>query len=114
MSAIAARRRHGTRHLPRREEPGLPISIATTSSIPTTSSGLSIATVRRRIRDRSLPVLQLGGRKRRILISRDALSSLSSPTGMGDLPTASNSPPPAAPLAGPRPKWSRSLPNKES
>jgi hypothetical protein len=77
-------------------------------------AGLSIATVRRRISDRSLPVLQIGGRRRRILIPRDALTSLLSSQATGSHSTTPDIPRPAAPLAGPRPKWARSLPNNKS
>jgi hypothetical protein len=38
-------------------------------------SGLSLSTIRRRIRDGSLPVSQPGGSRTRVLIRRDALET---------------------------------------
>jgi excisionase family DNA binding protein len=66
-------------------------------------AGLSQATVRRRIKDGTLPFVQLGGRHHRILIRSDALEQLQSCAeniaGSGDSLTRSNR------LPGRRPKW---------
>jgi len=74
------------------------------------SSGISIATVRRRIADGTLPVVQLGGPKHRILIARDALIHRKT-IASNPAESAGNDAPPKsvnAPLAGQRPKWMRS------
>lgn len=73
-------------------------------------TGLSIATVRRRISDGTLPVVQLGGKKHRILIPRTALDQLNThaSTPVDSSAESTPTPPVNAPLAGPRPKWMRS------
>jgi len=68
-------------------------------------SGLSLATVYRRLRDGSLPSIQLGPKKSRVLISLDAAERLvSAAPNAGDpsLPPSDEAP---KPISGPRPKW---------
>jgi hypothetical protein len=81
-------------------------------------SGLSVTTLRRRIKDGSLPYRQLGGRRHRLLIPRDALETLNQPVDSScgpcqpdeerNGPTQHIS---AAPheLPGPRPRWTQQL-----
>jgi hypothetical protein len=71
-------------------------------------SGLSVVTVRRRVRDRSLPAVQPGGPRTRVLIPVDALVPVrvDAPADLAEpkppLPTT------PAPLPGPAPKWRQS------
>jgi excisionase family DNA binding protein len=69
------------------------------------ATGLSEATVRRRIRDGSLPVAQPGGKKSRVLIPRDVLDR-SAPAPGPSVPAPGPTPPAPRP-AGPRPRWTR-------
>jgi len=72
-------------------------------------SGLSVATIRRRIKDGSLSCRQLGGYRCRVLILSDALEQVSPPPNRPPSPshastTASKEPK----LSGPKPVWQRS------
>lgn len=77
--------------------------------------GLSVSTLRRRVRDGSLPFIQLGGSRSRLLFRRDVLDRLADPAGAppaqaADAPAHdddANRPQPARPLSGPRPRWQR-------
>ena len=69
-----------------------------------TLTGLSEATIRRRIKDGSLPVYQPGGRKSRLLISRSALAR---PAELRAPAVPLQSPPDPPTLAGPSPGWTR-------
>jgi excisionase family DNA binding protein len=70
------------------------------------ATGLSESTVRRRIKDGSLPVCQPGGRKSRLLIPRDALARPVEPRAAAAPPPPTRPPGPDPPsLAGPRPGW---------
>ena len=75
-------------------------------------TGLSVSTVRRRIRDGSLPVFQPGGKKSRILIPGGVLTDRSRQEPVATPPEpAAASPTPSPPtLAGPRPRWTRHAP----
>lgn len=81
-------------------------------------SGLSLATVYRRLTDGSLPSVQLGGKSSRRLIPVDALDRLIQPTTPAAQPTAEPPPEtptqgPAAPeLPGPAPRWRRKPPGR--
>lgn len=68
-------------------------------------SGLSLATVRRRIRDKSLPVLQSGGPRTAIRIPATALLASHQPPKSSAAPASS--PDDAPPKRGirPRPQW---------
>jgi len=78
-------------------------------------SGLAIATVRRRVKDKLLPSVQLGGPHCRVLIRKTALEELS-----GDEPKTPPITPPSADsaydpdekLPGPLPRWKRRRRNK--
>jgi hypothetical protein len=78
-------------------------------------SGLSLATIYRRVRDRSLPSAQPGGPRTQVLIPIDALRPAARPTESEPRPSASavptgpaNAEPiPPVPLPGPAPKWRR-------
>jgi excisionase family DNA binding protein len=77
--------------------------------------GLSVETVRRRLRDGGLPRVQPGGPRTRLLIPADALdraltaASASGRPDTGPGPDTAPQPPPTspAPLPGPAPKWRR-------
>lgn len=75
-----------------------------------TRSGLSESTVRRRVRDGTLPHRQPGGKRSRIVIPHDALVGPHQPTG-ATRPTADqiNSHGQQKPrsLSGPKPLWQR-------
>jgi hypothetical protein len=78
-------------------------------------TGLSPATVGRRLADGSLPKVQIGGKRCRILIPRSALSvatqSATEPSVCDkSTPESSSDKPPA--LAGMRPRWMSRLPPK--
>lgn len=80
-----------------------------------TKSGLSLATIDRRRKDGTLPFVQLGGRRCRILFSSDVLRSLVVGTPSANEPVSIDPVPPAEPLtqvcetkdqpSGPRPRW---------
>jgi excisionase family DNA binding protein len=79
-------------------------------------SGLSDSTVRRRVRDGSLPAVQIGGKGKKLLIPADALDPVCDPISPIELekPAAVfSTATPAESLAdkhnGPRPKWMRKL-----
>jgi hypothetical protein len=89
------------------------ISITKLSAI----SGLSVSTLRRRVKDGSLPVIQPGGRRSRLLFRRDVLDTLSTvahESTSTPAPSAEEAPcedpttPAVQPLPGPRPRWTRS------
>jgi hypothetical protein len=63
-------------------------------------SGLSVSTIRRRVRDGSIPAIQPGGAGKVILFARDALERQSSPPTSGE-----NTPTPKKILPGRRPSW---------
>ena len=88
-------------------------------------TGLSASTVRRRVRDGSIPCLQPGGRKRILLFEGDALNRM---TGVGNVTRAVTAPatiegnvahspeivtsattPTTTDRRGPVPKWKRDL-----
>jgi len=77
------------------------------------ASGLSIATIRRYLRDRKLPFVQPGGPRGRILIPADALARLAMPQLVRPAePVGTETPaekPPVAPVPrpGPVPAWRR-------
>jgi hypothetical protein len=88
------------------------ISLAQLSAI----SGLSASTLRRRIKDGSLPVIQPGGRRSRLLFRRDVLDTLSAVAREATSTSASSGEetpgddptiPAVQPLPGPRPRWTR-------
>ena len=78
-------------------------------------SGLSRATVYRRIRDRSLPSAQPGGPRTRVLIPIDALRPAARPTESEARSMTSTAPTgrgcskqiPPPPVSGPPPIWGR-------
>src|SRR4051794_28418383 len=79
-------------------------------------TGLSLTTLRRRVKDGSLPCKQLGGRRCRLLIPRDALETLdksvAATSSDAELATTTDgSILPATttrqPLPGPRPRWTQ-------
>jgi hypothetical protein len=79
-------------------------------------SRLSDSTVRRRARDGSLSVVQLGGKGKKLLFPVSALQELrqrsAPPQFGGDVEHSNVVPPtgtPAALVAGPRPRWARNL-----
>jgi excisionase family DNA binding protein len=82
-------------------------------------SRLSESTIRRRVRDSSLPAVQMGGRGKKLLIPADALEQ-SCRTIAAALPDDASDSSPLAPctrtttdiLAGPRPRWARNLPRR--
>ena len=69
-------------------------------------SGLSDKTIRRRIAQRQLPIVQPGGPGTTILIPADALDRL---VINGDHDAEPKAVPAAARRAGPRPRWTREL-----
>lgn len=88
------------------------VSIAQLSAI----SGLSVSTLRRRLKDGSLPFLQPGGTRSRLLFRRDVLDTLARPAGepVSAQSTArqavcpeSVTPEASLALPGPRPRWMR-------
>lgn len=76
-------------------------------------SGLSESTLRRRIEDGSLPVIQPGGRRTRMLFATDVLDTIAdrlqtTPDLTGTNSIESDTPPLAKPSKtkrGPRPRW---------
>ena len=81
-------------------------------------SRLSVSTLRRRIKDGSLPFRQLGGRRCRLLIPSNALELVDQPVDASSGPCQPdanrNGPTPpisTAPqaLPGPRPRWTQQL-----
>jgi excisionase family DNA binding protein len=72
-------------------------------------TGLSLSTVHRRIRDKSLPVWQPGGRRTAVRIHRSALTTSHQPPD----PSAVEAPSPAeaapSPRCGPQPRWKKGL-----
>ncbi len=75
-------------------------------------SGLSPATVRRRLKSNQLPSVQPGGRGHRVLIPRDALEQLArvqppppEPDAANPAPTTAGPADPDSPRTGPRPRW---------
>jgi hypothetical protein len=78
-------------------------------------SRLSESTVRRRARDGSLPVVQLGGKGKRLLFPADALTrnSSESASAVDNEAKQTSLPPTTGTLAerpsGPRPRWTQSL-----
>src|SRR5690348_4366539 len=78
-------------------------------------SGLSLATVRRYIKNGKLPYRQPAGRRGRILIPADALAAVSrtdAPVRQDRAPNSTLPPHPqttahSPPLPGPRPRWTR-------
>lgn len=86
-------------------------------------TGLSVSTLRRRVRDGSLPTWQPGGRRTRLLFPLElvdaAMSAVSSDTNsQGDAPpestnareaTQSSQESAGTPLAGPTPRWMKGL-----
>ena len=77
-------------------------------------SGLSISTVRRRLRDGSLPIVQPGGPRTRVLVPADVLKApVKARANMGPMDEKSTSidATESAPrhqkpiIPGPRPKW---------
>ena len=80
-------------------------------------SGLSESTVRRRARDGTLPVVQIGGKHKKLLFPADALerannaiSSTTSDDMVVPSSTTSSTGMPAETPSGPRPRWARCLP----
>ena len=79
-------------------------------------SRLSESTVRRRARDGSLPVVQLGGKGKKLLFPIDALEQIqhstpfATPDGEVDnIPLTPSTGTPTASTSGPRPRWARNL-----
>jgi excisionase family DNA binding protein len=74
-------------------------------------SSLSIATVRRRLKEGKLPHLQFGGKGHRILIPRDALqASKAAPAASLKINSLEEPPAPATPRRrGPRASWTQRL-----
>jgi excisionase family DNA binding protein len=75
-------------------------------------TGLSVATVRRRIRAQSLPFLQIGGKNKRILIPITALSPARSEQIEKSAPALlapQNLDCPASIRPGPMPKWKQNI-----
>jgi hypothetical protein len=77
---------------------------------------LSESTVRRRVRDGTLPAIQLGGKGKKLLFSADALirSQHPSDSAKPNAPAEVVNPPQSAGAqadvpAGPRPRWARKL-----
>lgn len=68
-------------------------------------TGLSLSTVHRRIRDKSLPVLQLGGPRTAIRIPRAALLRAHEPPSSSEPPAPSLTEAPPKRRRGPRPRW---------
>lgn len=81
--------------------------------------GLSESTVRRRARDGSLRVVQVGGKGKKLLFPVDALAQSCSPqsstTPQGKVENTSLTPSTGTPtekISGPRPRWARHLPRR--
>lgn len=75
-------------------------------------SGLSLATIYRHLRNGSLPFVQLGGFRHRILIPCDALDQIRQATTveLPSIPEGVAESPKFAPLSGPKPQWLKWLP----
>jgi excisionase family DNA binding protein len=71
-------------------------------------TGISVSTLRRRVKDGKLPYFQPGGRRTRLVFPVDVVERLlqSAPTSSQTLPE-SQLQPVAHPLQGPQPKWMR-------
>jgi len=63
-------------------------------------SQLSMSTIRRRLRDGSIPFSQPGGKRTKILIPQKALTELANPTNVVE-----PNPTHIETIAGPSPKW---------
>ena len=78
-------------------------------------AGISESTVRRRVRDGSLPVVQLGGKNKKLLFPIDALDRVNIPTtptednDSVDSLSLSSSRTQADDSAGSRPRWTQKL-----
>ena len=76
-------------------------------------SGLSVTTLRRRTKDGSLPAIQPGGPRTRLLLRRDVLDTLGQVITPADLALTSAAMKPQQPpatsssLPGPLPHWQR-------
>ena len=82
----------------------------------TLRSGLSESTIRRRVRDGSLPAIQVGGKGKKLLFAENALEQTSNrmPAATSDSAVVSSpcSMPPeisAERGSGPRPQWMKKL-----
>lgn len=82
----------------------------------TLQSRLSASTVRRRVRDGSLPFIQVGGKGKKLLFPADALVRVRNQTAsaVGAVQAELLNPPPSTGAqadipAGPRPRWARKL-----
>lgn len=82
-------------------------------------SGLSDATVRRRVRDGSLQAVQVGGKGKKLLLPIDALeqantktSSTASGGRMDPVLVTPSAETPAETRPGPRARWTRGLPRR--
>jgi hypothetical protein len=82
-------------------------------------SGLSEATVRRRVRDGTLRAVQIGGKGKKLLLALDTLerantetSSAASGGRMDQVLTIPSVGAPAETRSGPRPRWTRRLPRR--
>jgi excisionase family DNA binding protein len=65
-------------------------------------SGLSVATIRRRVQDGSINAVQLGGKGKKLLFPRDVLERLAETFSPGE---QNGSPRPGCRLSGRRPSW---------
>jgi predicted DNA-binding transcriptional regulator AlpA len=76
-------------------------------------TGLSLATIHRRLADGSLPKVQIGGKRCRILIPRSALSAViqsATEPSVCDKSTAPSTAEKPPALGGMRPRWMSRLP----
>ena len=72
-------------------------------------SGLSLSTLRRRLREGKLPYLQPGGPRTRVLFPADILDRLvnQTPAILASQPDAVTLPKPASTARGPQPRWQK-------
>jgi len=78
---------------------------------------ISESTVRRRIKDQTIPYVQPGGKSTKILIPASVLTKYQHPEHQGSTGMAPSTkpekPPGTSNLHGPAPKWKRALKNKQ-
>lgn len=80
------------------------------------SSGLSEATIRRRVKDGTLPYEQVGGPGKRLLFPLDAIERAGCAAQFTDagLQEAETAPPaPSQSVPGRRPAWTKKLPQRQ-
>jgi excisionase family DNA binding protein len=75
-------------------------------------TGLSVSTIRRRVKDGTIPFLQPGGRRSRIVFPPDIVERLIQITSQKSTNTEPIAviPPEKPQRRGPRPKWQREMP----